>query len=799
VVKNQSILKPGLFRTEAFGMSTQVRNHPRKDETSYCKFGAETILRLIRFFDEQLNGVAEDKDIEYVHRTRVTSRRLRAAMPLFRACMPKKQYKQWLKEIKNVTKLLGNARDLDVQIIFLEKYIENLGADEQKLGIETLLKDHLNQRKLIQPYVAKGMEKLRATNALTNLENFFEKTEIGLVNCPFYPQIVLGKALWQISFRLDDFLNMERYVHQETQKTKHHEMRIGAKKLRYTMETFAPLYKGKLSKEIETFKEYQDVLGEMHDCDVWREKILQYTEKRKKFEETKSRDAKADFDHSLAHFATYIKQKRKQLYKQFVRLWENNKKSDFFSSLRDTLTAASKLPENARRKVLSNPNIKIALISDVHANLQALETVLDDADLRGADLVINAGDIVGFGPCPNEAIELLCEKNVVSVLGNFDLEVLEASGKEKGEKNLALKFARKALSESHANYLSSLPREITFEVSGKKIFLTHGSPESIDEHIYHDTPEQRLKELADKAKADFIIIGHSHEQFLRHINGVSFINPGSVGRPGDENPQTAYALLSLNPFSFEHIRLDYNVNQSANILRKKGLPESFAQMLLRGVSLGTILTEDQQKEESIIQDCKGVLKVTRGVSKKYWPDIEHYRQVRKLALELFQGLTQLYQFGMRELCWLTSAAILHDIGLSKKAAGHHKTSTKLILNDRRLPFSSKDRRAIASIARYHRKALPKQNDYILFGMDREFRNKVIILASLLRVADSLDYTHQSLVRKLKVIIGKKRVNIEYTSENKAALEEERFNNKKDLLEKVSGKRVVLVWKRLPKN
>ena len=379
-------------------MSTQIKNQPRKDETSYCKFAAETILRLSRFFNEQLSGVVENKDIEYVHRTRVTSRRLRAAIPLFSYCMPKKQYKQWLKEIKNVTKLLGNARDLDVQIIFLQEYIESLAENEPKFGIETLLKDHKNQRKLTQPYVAKGIEELDATNALDDLERFFKKTEIELANSSFNPQIVLEKAHWQISFRLDDFLCMEKYVHQETQKTKHHKMRIYAKKTRYTMETFAPLYKDKLSKEIETFKEYQDILGEMHDCDVWKEKILQYTDKKRKVEKIRSKNSKEDFDHSLVDFATYIKQKRKQLYKQFVRLWENNKKSNFFSNLKDTITAASKLHEDDRNRVLSNPNIKIALISDIHANLQALETVLDDADSRGADLVINAGDIVGFGP-----------------------------------------------------------------------------------------------------------------------------------------------------------------------------------------------------------------------------------------------------------------------------------------------------------------------------------------------------------------------------------------------------------------
>ena len=80
------------------------------------------------------------------------------------------------------------------------------------------------------------------------------------------------------------------------------------------------------------------------------------------------------------------------------------------------------------------------------------------------------------------------------------------------------------------------------EVAGKKMLVTHGSPESIEEHIYNDTPIERLRNLAETAKADLIVIGHSHEQFWRKVNGALFVNPGSVGRPGDGNPQTAYAI-----------------------------------------------------------------------------------------------------------------------------------------------------------------------------------------------------------------------------------------------------------------
>jgi predicted phosphodiesterase len=380
-------------------------------------------------------------------------------------------------------------------------------------------------------------------------------------------------------------------------------------------------------------------------------------------------------------------------------------------------------------------------------------------------------------------------------LGNYDLEVIEGKAKAKGEKKIALEFARKELAKSCEYYLHSLPYELRFEVAGKKLFVTHGSPQSIEEHIYHDAPVERLKTLADAAKADVIILGHSHDQFIRQANGFCFVNPGSVGRPGDGNPQTAYVILSFSPFNVELIRLDYDVTAAADALRKKALPESFAQMLLRGVSLETIIEEDHTKEDAMVQNCKEIAEISQKISKIYWQDTEHYTQVARLALELFDGLINVHQLGERERCWLECAAILHDVGLSKNRGGHNKESAKLILNDTQLPFTSQERRIVASIARYHCKGLPKPRHYNLATLDRVTVHKVKILTSLLRIADGLDYTHQSIVKSLNTKVGTKRIIAECVSETESTLEEQAFNKKKDLFEKVFARKMVLVWKR----
>ncbi len=124
--------------------------------------------------------------------------------------------------------------------------------------------------------------------------------------------------------------------------------------------------------------------------------------------------------------------------------------------------------EEKTSQILANPDAKVAVLSDIHANLQALEAVIQDAEERGVDLFLNAGDSIGFGAYPNEVVELLCEKNVLSVLGNYDVEVIESEPKAKGEKRVAFKFTKKELAKSCQSYLYSLPRELRLQVAGSK-------------------------------------------------------------------------------------------------------------------------------------------------------------------------------------------------------------------------------------------------------------------------------------------------------------------------------------------
>jgi len=789
------IRKLGLSRTGASGMSDPVNGHACEVDTSYCKFGCQTIVNLLAGFEENIDGVIRNEDVEYVHKARVISRRLRAALPVFQPCFPRKKYRRWTKEIKKATRLLGEARDLDVQIIFVQKYLKNLDPSQKK-SLNVLLTDRINKRNIIQNRVIRGINKLKASKVLEKASSFCMEAVASQENTVFDSNPVLEKAQWHISFKLDDFLSLEQYVHTEDANQKHHEMRIKAKKLRYTMEFFAPLYKNKLQTEIDDVKSYQDILGEKHDFEVWINFLPKFIEDTKT-KANQKKDAN-EFEKALDNFAAYIRYQRKERYERFVQLWEENQKQNFFDKLRETTKVESTMTEEKACQLLDKADVKVGLLSDVHANLQALQAVINHAEERGVDFFLNAGDSIGFGAYPDQVLELLCEKNVLSVIGNYDLEVLQSKPNAKGEKRAAFEFTKKELAKSCQRYLYSLPRELRLQAPGVKLLVTHGSPESIDEHIQNDTPIERLRKLAEAAKADVIIVGHSHKQLWRQVNGTSFINPGSVGRPSDGNPQAAYAILKLNPLNVELIRVDYNVEAAAEALRRKGLPEGLSQMLLRGVSLDTIVEEDKAREKAALQNCKVKVNASQKFAKSRVLDAEHYRQVTKLALEFFDGLAKLHGLGKLERCWLECASVMHDVGLSETATAHHKRSAKLILDAVELPLASLERRIVASTARYHRKGLPKQKHYNLKALDRKTVKTIMVLSCLLRVADALDCTHESNVKSVNLKVGNKKVTAECTCEAKSPLEEFAFNKKKDLFEEIFAKKLVLVWKQQSK-
>lgn len=241
--------------------------------------------------------------------------------------------------------------------------------------------------------------------------------------------------------------------------------------------------------------------------------------------------------------------------------------------------------------------MKIALISDIHANLPALDAVISDIQQQQIEIIWNAGDLVGYGAFPEQVIHKVRSLNILSIIGNYDLKVLRFTGKankwakrKRSEKFIAFKWAYEHLSEDSLTYLRNLPRERRLVVNQHSVLITHASPASNEEHLGPTTDEARFVELTDITHSDLVICGHSHQPFCRQVKGVWFINPGSVGRPDDGDPRASYAMLKIKSSQVEvtHYRLEYDISLAVEEIRRARLPELFAQMLIQGKNLDQV-------------------------------------------------------------------------------------------------------------------------------------------------------------------------------------------------------------------
>ena len=209
--------------------------------------------------------------------------------------------------------------------------------------------------------------------------------------------------------------------------------------------------------------------------------------------------------------------------------------------------------------------MKILLIADIHANLEALQKVLDVPH----DRAICLGDIVDYGPDPDKCIDLLQKRNIPTIRGNHDNAVAFKVDCQCGYKYKHLSIATREytwgiLDRSRMEYMQKLPLVIKEEIDGKKLFLTHASPRSIFEYIKPETPgEDIMAMLADPMEpvdAEFLIVGHSHIPMNRKLGNLTIINPGSVGQPRDVDTRTGCAVFDTETGKVEFFRMEYDID-----------------------------------------------------------------------------------------------------------------------------------------------------------------------------------------------------------------------------------------------
>jgi CHAD domain-containing protein len=324
-----------------------------------CSFGVQRLLPLLDAFSQEIEGVESGQDIEYIHRMRVASRRLRAALPLFVSCIPEKKYRVWMLEIQKITRALGEARDTDVQIAFITRIIrKRQRAVEQKNSstdypvrvkgdVESILLSQLQKkRSKLQVAVIKDLEKLKTSGIIDQMRTFFISQAPGTLKTrkrsPPYaiPMVAAGR----ISRRLDIMLSYERWVHNPDAVVQHHAMRIAAKKLRYTMEVYGPLYRLGLKKYLARVKKVQEILGDLHDCDVWIDTVMVILLKERSASPVKisSKNNQIQRMSGYRHFLSEREKERKRLYLRYVRYWDSLVRAGTWDALRQTLTEGRK-------------------------------------------------------------------------------------------------------------------------------------------------------------------------------------------------------------------------------------------------------------------------------------------------------------------------------------------------------------------------------------------------------------------------------------------------------------------------
>lgn len=252
--------------------------------------------------------------------------------------------------------------------------------------------------------------------------------------------------------------------------------------------------------------------------------------------------------------------------------------------------------------------MKIALFSDIHANLPALEAFFADVETRHFDAIYCLGDLVGYNIWPNEVINEIRKRGIPCITGNYDFGIGRHSDdcgcayktdEEKAMGKISIAYTNEIVKDEQRAYLRTLPAHIRLEyqLNNDKlnVLLVHGSPRKVNEYLFEDRDEKSLLRIMEGADADVLCFGHTHQPYHRILSAnerfYHAINIGSIGKPKDKDPRGGYVLLHINENSsikdkdsvqVEFIRFDYDIEKAAKAVEDSPLPNEYADMLRNG-------------------------------------------------------------------------------------------------------------------------------------------------------------------------------------------------------------------------
>ena len=233
----------------------------------------------------------------------------------------------------------------------------------------------------------------------------------------------------------------------------------------------------------------------------------------------------------------------------------------------------------------------VAVITDIHGNLPALQAALARIDELDITRIYCGGDLVGYGPHPNEVCALIQEREIPTIYGNYDYAIardLDDCGcayvtqhdRDLGQQSVA--WTLQHTDEASKDFMRRLPFDLRFTVGERAVHLVHGSPRKVNEYLFEDKPARLYERLAAAEDAHALVFGHTHKPWIRDHGGVRFINCGSVGKPKDGDPRGAFAVLAAEPegVAARIDRVAYDAHAVAAEVRDAGLPGEYADKLL---------------------------------------------------------------------------------------------------------------------------------------------------------------------------------------------------------------------------
>ena len=459
--------------------------------TGLCWFALQRLPPLLDAFAKEMDGVRASEDIEYIHRMRVASRRLRAALPLFRACFPPKQYARWMREVSAMTRALGEARDADVQIAFLvkcrKKYAPAKGrngstgpapANPLEPAIAFLLQELRGTRQQLQLRVLSASDALIKSGIVSGMHTAFAVRAGACHRTPvqFLAFGIPTIAAFRIESRLEVMRSFEPWVTHADAVAEHHAMRIAAKKLRYTMEVYGPVYRRGLLKPHARVKKVQEILGDLHDCDVWIDQVTRLLLKERGRLRADGRKKSPDTA-TLASLRLFLRdreQERTLLHRRFVRYWQSLENQKTWDELRHTLihgriarfVPAREYPEEDVRRICNS------LAASLPEKLSHHETVTRLA-LALFDSLLPLREMSGHDRCLLECAGMLHD------IGWMD-----------GARRHNAYSARRIFSDE------TLPLDISDRIATGLIALAHRGKVTVESHpLYLLLPAEHQKKI----------------------------------------------------------------------------------------------------------------------------------------------------------------------------------------------------------------------------------------------------------------------------------------------------------------